>query len=243
GAIYSSDNGCSGINKNSGRASGGRESAGIEASSARPADLRPPLALPHMHHELRSPDDARAFLLQGLHLQRLLPVRADSVRPALEWAMEIASAGQPLPPVGFVADLGFTALGKDRQSRQGGEDAGLAHGLLRAYEDHVLGKIFADPAFERAGDALRRYHGRDQARALAFIVEQMRQRAPFPGVYLSPAVIKALLRDAPEQVLAAGRESLGRQGLMPLLSTLYGQLVPALRAAAELLGPEDVFEL
>ena len=91
-----------------------------------------------MHHELRSPDDARAFLLQGLHLQRLLPVRADSVRPALEWALEIASAGQPLPPVGFVADLGFTALGKDRQSRQGGEDAGLAHGLLRAYEDRNL---------------------------------------------------------------------------------------------------------
>src|SRR5206468_12806124 len=56
----------------------------------------PPRRSPNftMHHELRSPDDARAFLLQGLHLQRLLPVRADSVRPALEWALEIASAGQ-----------------------------------------------------------------------------------------------------------------------------------------------------
>src|SRR5205807_7176932 len=61
--------------------------------------------------------------------------------------------------------------------------------------------------------------------------------------HLSPAVIKALLREAPEQVLVAGRESLQQGGLMPLLSALYEQLVPALRAAAELLGPEDVFEL
>src|SRR5207247_1017676 len=146
-----------------------------------------------MHHELRSPDDARAFLLQGLHLQRLLPVRADTVRPALEWALEIAAAGQPLPPVGFVADLGFTALGQDRETRQAGEETALGPGLLRAYEDHVLGKVFADASFERAGDALRRYHGRDQARALAFLVDQMRRRVPFPGVHLSPAVLKALL--------------------------------------------------
>src|SRR5437660_7488673 len=161
-----------------------------------------------MHHELRSPDDARTFLLQGLHLQRLLPVRVDGVRPALEWALEIAAAGHPLPPIGFVADLGFTALGQVRQTGQAGEEATLAPGLLRAYEDHVLGKVFADPSFERAGDALRRYQGRDRARALAFLVEQLRRRAPFPGVHLSPAVVKALLREPPEQVLAAGRESL-----------------------------------
>src|SRR5262249_29953784 len=168
--------------------------------------------------ELRSPDDARTFLLQGLRLQRLLSVRAETVRQALEWALEIAAAGQPLPPVGFVADLGFTALGQVRQTGQAGEEALLAPGLLRAYEDHVLGKVFADASFERAGDALRRYQGRDQARALAFIVEQMQRRAPFPGVHLSPAVIKALLRDSPEQVLGGGRESLQRDGLMPLLS-------------------------
>ena len=71
-----------------------------------------------MHHELRSPDDARAFLVQGLHLQRLRPARPDTVRPALEWALEIAADGQPLPPVGFVADLGFAALGQDRETRQ-----------------------------------------------------------------------------------------------------------------------------
>ena len=44
------------------------------------------------------------------------------------------------------------------------------------------------------------------------------------------------MRDAPEQVLAGGRESLERRGLVPLLSTLYEQLIAALRRAAELLG-------
>src|SRR5688500_17819901 len=58
-----------------------------------------------MIHELRDQDDARRFLLQGLWLQRVVPVRrAGGVGPVLEWALEVASEGGPLPPVGFVAD-------------------------------------------------------------------------------------------------------------------------------------------
>jgi hypothetical protein len=196
-----------------------------------------------MTPELRSSDDARGFVLQGLHLQRLLPVRAETVRTGLEWALEIAAAAQPLPPVGFVADLGFTALGRDREGRHIGELVPWPPGLARAYEDHVLGKVFADASFERAADALRRYQGRDQARALAFVVGQMRERLGFGGVHLSPAVLKSLLREPPEQVLAAGTASLGQAGLMPLLADQYQHLIAAMRRAAELLAPEDLFEL
>src|SRR5262249_35209538 len=49
--------------------------------------------------------------------------------------------------------------------------------------------------------------------------------------------------DSPQQVLAAGADSLARNGLMPLLPVLYESLSTALRRSAELLGPEDVFEL
>src|SRR5438270_623657 len=48
--------------------------------------------------ELRDPDEARRFLFQGLWLQRSVPPAAATVRPTLERAWEIASAGHPLPP-------------------------------------------------------------------------------------------------------------------------------------------------
>ena len=50
--------------------------------------------------------------------------------------------------------------------------------LVRTYEDHVLGKIYADWTFSRASDALRHYaKGRDQARGLAYFLNQFRERA------------------------------------------------------------------
>src|SRR4051794_23728679 len=98
-------------------------------------------------HEVRDLEEARRFLLQGLWLQRVLPPSAATIRPALEWALEAASGGQPLPPLGFVADLGQMAFGLDQEarvSREGIVVPGLPSGLARTYEDHVLGKLDAD---------------------------------------------------------------------------------------------------
>jgi hypothetical protein len=199
-----------------------------------------------MHRELRDPNQARTFVTQGLCLQCYLPSAPGNVRSAMEWALEIASEGQALPPPGFVADLGHAALGREVAPRALGDAPafpGVPPGLLRAYEDHVLGRLVVDAAFERAGDALRRYEGRDQARGLAYLCRQMGERCGWPGVHLSPGVLKNLLRESPEQLLAAGADSLAAGGLQPLLAELLDGLVAALRRAAELLGPEDVFEL
>jgi hypothetical protein len=196
--------------------------------------------------ELRDLDLARRYLLQGLWLQRVLPAAPATVPEVLHWALTLAAEGHPLSPVGFVADLGHTAFGLDRDTRAGREPAagpGLPAGLARTYEDHVLGKMYADWTFDRAGDALRRYQGRDRARGLAFVVNQFRERAGFGGVHLSPAVIKGLLQDPADKVLARGWETLQRDGLMPLLPDLYEGLVAAARRTAEVLGPEDLFEL
>src|SRR6516164_5917778 len=159
-------------------------------------------------YELRDLDEARQFLAQGLWLQRVRAPSAALVRPALRWALEIASAGQPLPPVGFVGDLGHAALGADWEAKSGREVVqvpGLPPGLTRTYEDYVLGKLYADWTFARAGDALRRFQGeeqeRDQARGLAFLLNQFRGRADFAGVELSPGVIKSLLESPPQEAL------------------------------------------
>ncbi len=56
--------------------------------------------------ELRDPDDARAYLLQGLWLTRASRPAGAIVKPALEWVLELASGGHATLPVGFFADLG-----------------------------------------------------------------------------------------------------------------------------------------
>src|SRR4051794_19072945 len=102
--------------------------------------------------ELRDLDEARGYLLQGLLLQRITGPAANTVRDALTWAQEISAAGDPLPPTGFIADLGQAVFNPDRSARGGREAAalsGLPPGLMRLYEDLVLGKFYADWAFER----------------------------------------------------------------------------------------------
>jgi vWA domain found in the FtsH ternary systems/N-terminal helical region fused to the FtsH ternary system vWA domain len=194
--------------------------------------------------ELRDFDDARMFLLQGLCLQRVLP--ATTLKPALEWALAIVSGGSLLPPVCLVADLGNVAFGRDLEQR-GNREApgvpGVPAELLRMYEDHVLGKVYADWTFSRAGDALRRYPEDRRGRGLAFVLEQFRQRAGFAGAELSPAWVRTLMESQPDPALAAARQQLHDHGLHPLLARLLDALLAAARRTAEVLGPEDVFEL
>jgi len=200
-----------------------------------------------MHHiELRDLEEARRYLLQGLWWQRVLPPTAATVRPALEWYLEMASAGQPLPPIGFVADVGQAVFGSDwdqRANRNTQARDVLPVNLVSTYEDHVLGKLYADWTFARASDALKHYEGRDRAIGLAYLMNQFRDRAKYPGVEFSPGIIKNALDAAPEEVLNQGWESLRQDGPMPLLIELYNALIASSRRTAEILGPEDLFEI
>src|SRR5262245_53214928 len=195
---------------------------------------------------LRDPDEAQRFLLQGLWLQRAIPPAASAVRHVLEWVLEIAAGGQSLPPIGVVADLGHAAYGADRDARAPREHLvipGLPPALMRTYEDHVLGKIYADWSFERASDAMRRFHGRDKARGLAYVIKQFRDRAGYGGVEMSPGIIRSLLEAQPDDLLPRRRASLSAHGPMPLLSDLDEQLIATARRMAEVLAVEDVIAL
>jgi hypothetical protein len=124
-----------------------------------------------------------------------------------------------------------------------GSIAGLPAGLMRRYEDLVLGKFYTDWTFDRAGDVLRHLAGRDRHRGLAFVVGQFQERGGGNGVVLSPAVIKALLEAPPDEVLGRAWDQLTHDGVTPLLVQLYESLIDAARRVAEVLAPEDVFEL
>ena len=195
-------------------------------------------------HELRDPIAARTYLLQGLWLQRVQAPCAWHRCPALECALELAGAGEPLLPLGFVADVehilfeAATVLGQETTPVPGWPE-----GLARTYEDYAIGKLLADSSFERAGNALRHYQGHDRVRGLAFLLTQLRQRATLGGVLLSPAILKSLRERPAAENLAEGWESLDRDGPLELLSALYEELIVQVRHVPSLLGPEDVFEL
>lgn len=196
--------------------------------------------------ELRNLDEARDYILQGLWLQRVVNPTPSLVRPALDWAVEIAAEGNPLPPIGFVADLGNLVYGYDRgrQTKDHPEVPGWPHTLAQSYHDHLLGKIEADWTFERATDALRGYKDkRDQAKGLNYVIKKIRERGKIGGVELSPKVMSRLLEISGEEVLKLGYDSLLQNGPQPRLVRQYEALVRAARRLAEVLGPEDVIAL
>jgi hypothetical protein len=94
--------------------------------------------------------------------------------------------------------------------------------------------------FERAGDALRKYQGKDRTKGLAYVVNQIRDRAGTGGVMLPPAVIRGLLHANPDEVLSSGWESLMRDGLLDVHVKLYEELAGAGRRMNEVLAREDV---
>jgi vWA domain found in the FtsH ternary systems/N-terminal helical region fused to the FtsH ternary system vWA domain len=193
-------------------------------------------------HELRDLDAAKRFLIEGLWLQRAMKPATATVRSTLEWAMEIASAGHPLPPIGFVADVGNVAFGADAEHRHKEAIAvpGWPPTLARTYEDHVLGKLYADWMFERASDALRKYQGKDRNKGVAYVINQIRDRANLGGVMLPPAVIRGLLSASPDDIAKDGWDSLMRFGPSELQVKLYEELVAAARRTTEVLAKEDI---
>ncbi|HLW67624.1 MAG TPA: hypothetical protein VKS79_20070 [Gemmataceae bacterium] len=196
--------------------------------------------------ELRDRNDARKFILQGLWLQQALYPPAPSLtKDILEWALEVANAGDSLPPVGFVADLGVETFNLDRGEKRTKIDQEnlpkLPSYLQRTYEDYVLGRIYRDSFFERAGHALRKYDKKQNwARGLAFLIRQIRRHTRIPGVLLSPSILRAM-RDLQEQeILDEGRRSWEKDGLMPLLETCYQSMAESFRNSAEILLEVDV---
>jgi hypothetical protein len=195
-------------------------------------------------HELRDPETARTYCEQSLWLMRVMAPKVEVVEPVLAWALEVLGTGAPLPPLGFLADVGHLLFEPGAALRHESLALpGWPAGLPRLYEDHVLGKLDADGSFERAGDALRRYQGRDRGQGLAFLVNQLWQRADLGGIHFTPALVKGLRARPAAEVLAAGWDSAANTGPLPLLVEQYEAMTTRLRSVAAVLGPEDIFEL
>ncbi len=194
---------------------------------------------------IRDPNEAQQFLAQSLQLQRVIPPRTNTIRNVLGLALEMVSAGHPLLPLGMLADLGHTAFAVERErgAQFPPQIPGIPPTLLRTYEDHLLGKIYADWTFERAGDALRRFTGRDRAIGLGYVVKQFRERAGLGGVELQPGAIRTLIEMDETEVLNRGWTSLESDGPLPYLLQYYEDATKAARRIAEVLALEDIIAL
>ena len=215
--------------------------------------------------DLRDPDDARRYLLEGLLFSAAAPITESNVRATLLWAMEIVSEGSPLPCLGLVTDIGLIATNQNVASPKNEFDDEIARDptMLRQYEDYVLGKLFSDFSFERASDALSRYRHldesadedapneemigkpeeRDHRRAVAYIINQIRDRSNAGGAILSLAVIKSLLELPPEEVIEQAVNLVNESGWSEFLQKDFSETIIKIRNTGELLGREDVFEL
>lgn len=201
-----------------------------------------------MTQELRDPDSVRAYLLTSLWLQRVLEPRSENVATILGWAHAWTSEGDPLPPLGLVADIAHLALGLDAgedTSRRGewSTRLGIDPGLIRSYDDSVLGKLYADWSFQRAADALGRYQGDDRTKALVYLLRRIQDRAKLPGVVINPAEIKSLAQQPAAQLLAEGWETIENHGVHTLVADMYPEVTVRLRNTTDLVGAEDLFEL
>lgn len=194
--------------------------------------------------QLRDSDAARRYLTQGLWLQRLSPTNSESIRAPLHCALCLAAADHSLPPTGFIADVIRLVM---NERSVAGERSPIVNDLspekVRAYEDYVLGKLYADAAFERASVAISRYPAEDRIRAIAWMIARICERTGVPGVLLSPAVARNLSGHSPEELVKQGTESLQTEGLTPLLNQGYDELISRIRSTGQVLSPEDIFEL
>lgn len=198
-------------------------------------------------HELRDEAQARTFLLQGLCVQRIAAPTAASFADPCAWILQLLSDGHALPAPAFVADAGHLLLGlapvgsgaDARRAAPPGTDAPT----LRAYEDLVLGKLYADASFERAGTAVCRLAAADRPRGAAWAIARIAERAGFDGALLSPGIVRGLLGIPGDQLLAEGFASLARDGLLPVLRELHESSVARMRNLGEALDAADVFEL
>lgn len=195
--------------------------------------------------EIRNSEQARAWLLAGLSLARAAPKDGAAQRQALRVALELVGSGSPLLPLGMVADVVHLMTASLDESSSAQRTRGASHlaGIIEQYEYYVVGKCLADASFDRAAAAIARYQGREQDKALAFVIDQLRERAGLDGVLVSPAVVRGLLQASESSVSSAMAEQEGLSAAQHDLEQMYRSLIARVRDVGDLLGKEDLFEL
>ena len=193
--------------------------------------------------EIRDPIAARKYVASGLCLMRGGKLGGEAVYSALVWAHRMASDGNPLPAVGFLADVGRSAISSERDRTSRGELLGIDSTITRRYDDYVIGKLRSDLSFEKAADAAAYYQDEDREKAIVYLISRIAERAKIGGAMLSPAVTKSLLKIDPDEVLREAWENVEQDGFGDQLLNHWRRLIAQIRNTGDLLSRKEIFAL
>lgn len=168
------------------------------------------MSLP-LHRELREPAAAAAWLAAGLCLARLPAPVADEGRVAT-WLLAILAERGVLPPAGAVADIGQLLCGHTASVLAGlPVPPGELADAVRAYEEHVIGRLETDPRLDAIIEAIARLPDPDADRAIALVTAHLVDRmGPGAGVSVSPGAVRRLMRVPADELGAQGYAALSR---------------------------------
>lgn len=199
-----------------------------------------------MSTELRSPREAEHWLCAGLCLTRLHSPTPEALAESLPWLLATLSEVPALPPPGVVLDLGRLATGASLSAASPLPDTSPAlRAALRAYEDHVLARLAAEPHLEAVVNALARLPAALRPRGVAFLVSRVLTRLAFEsGTSVSPGLARRTLEPPPAELLQAGFAALRQPGAaLERLAEGYEALGHGARRARALLGDTEIFTL
>ncbi|PIE19951.1 MAG: hypothetical protein CSA65_00465 [Proteobacteria bacterium] len=193
--------------------------------------------------------DTERWLAVGFCLGRLTRPSAESVALASPWVRAALEEAPQLPPVGVIADVGQLLAGAalDSSRALSSGDPAVDRALAR-YDEHVLGRLAADPRLEAAADALARLPERQRPAAVALVVEHLLGNLGFDGgAPVRPAIARRLLNRPPAELLDLGLSALrhqagGAEGVAALVAS-YEELAQRARHLRMLLSDAIVFAL
>ena len=201
-----------------------------------------------MSAELRGPEDAERWLCAGLCLARQEGPSPESLTASVPWLLATLAESPDLPPPALVADLGRLVSGVPLSPTLPVPDTlPRLRSAVRAYDDHVLARLAAEPHLDAVSSALARLPEALRARGVAFLVARVLTRLGFTGgTALSPRLARRVLERPPSELLHLGYAALREPGAGAALERLaegYEALASAARRAQALLGDTEAFTL
>ena len=199
-----------------------------------------------MSAELRGPQDAERWLCAGLCLARQEGPTPEGLTHGIPWLLAALAEAPALPPPAMALDIGRLISGNPLSPALPIPDTlPRLRAAVRAYDDHVLARLAAEPHLDAVSSALARLPEPLRPRGVAFLVARVLHRLGNPeGTALSPGLARRVLDRPPEELLHTGYVALREPG--PSLERLaegYEALASAARRAQALLGDAEVFTL
>nr|BDT33883.1 hypothetical protein MFMH1_35520 [Myxococcus sp. MH1] len=196
--------------------------------------------------EPRTPQDLERWLCAGLCLSRQEELDAEALAASIPGLRAMLEEAPTLPPPALIADLGRLVSGQPpAPSLPIADTLPRLRDAVRAYDDHVLARLAAEPSLEAVSAALARVPQALRPKGLAFLVSRVLTRMGFTsGTPVSPALARRILEKPPGELLQSGYGALReRDSALESLARGYEALATGARRASALLGDAEVFTL